>query len=329
MNPVDQIQEINAAFQEILKMPEKAEISPFHQSDDLMVWFLLGGKDVGKSTFLNALLDAEVSRDHPDSAEGTHRFVAYLHESTRSELEERLQGLPIEVAYHTHESEPHRCLCLIDSPDFDSRFLEHTGQVAQVLQSGVSDGAVLLASPEKYKNRQYWEAFAKLSRNLSPRHLLFVLTKADELGDYMDEVRADFSRTIGLRLQTLDTDHDVREADPDDSRIFLINSLDRSVDFSRLESQLMRRLTTSDVHTAQKENVWHTVTRGVKQIREHYRLDEIRRELEQATAAERIDEVCEEHFPEIYFHAVSARLASNREMTNTIRERLWTRPETR
>lgn len=315
MNSIEQLDRINESLQELLAAPEKAEFIPFHRSDDLMVWFLLGGKDVGKSTFLNTLLGATVSGEPPEEAEGTRAFVAYIHESARPDFEERLDDLPVDVRFHVHHSEGHRRLCLIDSPDFDSRFERHAGQVRQVLRAGIADGAVLLSSPAKYKDLKYWNAFEKLSGALARRHILFTLTKADELGGFLEEVRADFARTVDRRMGA-------RQGEAGDARIFLIDSLDRAVDFSRLESRLLRKLSAGEVRDAQQENLRHTLVRGAEKIRDHYRLSEVRRRLDEAAAPDRTDDLFDEHFPAAYFDTVASRLAGQRELAAVIRDRL-------
>ena len=326
LDPIASLDRINRAFHALLSTTASADLSPAHKTDDLMVWFLLGGKDVGKSTFLNALLDTEVSGEPPESAEGTCQFVAYIHESSRRELEERLQDLPIDIRFHAHNSEPHQRLCLIDSPDFDSRFERHASQVAQVLQAGAADGAVLLASPEKYKNMAYWGTFQTLSQSLSPRHILFVLTKADELGDYLNEVRNDFGRTVSQRMSCVIAKDKEDTPEKGDGRVFLINSLERSIDFSSLESRLLQKLSFKDVRHAQQENLRHAITLGVERIRGHYQLDEIRQNLEDAADPQRTDEICQEHFPDPYLLTVASRMADNREIAARVRERFWLQP---
>ncbi len=318
--------DINHAFQKLLAAPEPAVLSSAHRSDPLMVWFLLGGKDVGKSTFLNALLGTEGARLSGESVEGTQHFFAYIHESAVPELEQRLQGLSIEVQFLPHTSPLHQHLCLIDSPDFDSRFERHVSQVKQILSSGATDGAVLLSSPEKYKNLQYWSAFQALSHTLSPRHILFVLTKADELKGYLEEAREDFTQTVSKRMPR----DSAGERSPDPSArgggVYLINSLERSIDFQALEHRLLRTLTEGDVQSAQHDNRRHARRIGADQIRQHYRADEIRTLLQAASDPVRVDAICEDAFPEPFFHAVASRLAENRQITSLLREKVWSRP---
>jgi len=320
MDRMQELQQLNQAFQGLLAAPQEADLQPAHQADDLMVWFLLGGKDVGKSTFLNSLLHTPVSEEPPESAEGTRQFVAYLHESARPDLQARVNGLPIRLRFHTHTSENHRRLCLIDSPDFDSRFEHHAAQVAEVLAAGAADGAILLASPEKYKNLTYWKVFGELSRALSLRHILFVLTKADELGGYLGEVRADFKRTVTQRLR------DGAIADvPDrptslEGSVFLVDSPGRGLDFPALESRLLRKISSDEVRRAQEENLRRALLDGLTRLRAHYRLEEVGRHLEAAAGTERVDLVFQEFFSEAFAHTVAARFAASRQIMARLRE---------
>ncbi|MFC2171684.1 GTPase domain-containing protein, partial [Acidobacteriota bacterium] len=315
METMDKLHEINEALQDLLATPTKAALAQSHPGDDLMVWFLLGGKDVGKSTFLNALLGTAVSAEPQEEAEGTSRFVAYIHKTAVQELQSRLADLSIAIRYHTHESEPHRRLCLIDSPDFDSRYDRHVNQVRMVLDAGVSDGVVLLASPAKYKDEEYWGTFAKLEGVLSSKHILFTLTKADELGNYIDAARADFKKTIERRMTAIRG-----SSRKDGGPVYAINSPERSIDFSKLEARLLRKLSIEDVRNAQEENRRHALVRAAGQIRKHHRLDELRTNLQAARDPARLEEVFEDHFPSSFFHSVASRLSNNRGVTGVVHE---------
>ena len=50
MESMDRLHEINDEFQSLLSTQGRALLCKPHAADELMVWFLLGGKDVGKST---------------------------------------------------------------------------------------------------------------------------------------------------------------------------------------------------------------------------------------------------------------------------------------
>jgi len=317
------LQQVNLALQRLLGAPEPAPLFPAHRGDRLMVWFLLGGKDVGKSTFLDALLGTPRAGDPHESVEGTQHFIAYIHETAIPELQRRLQGLSVQVQFLPHTSPRHQYLCLIDSPDFDSRFERHVHQVHQILSSGATDGAVLLSSPEKYKNRPYWEAFQDLSHTLSPRHILFVLTKADELGGYLEEARADFARTVAKRMALHPAGHPPAEEHAGENEVYLINSLERGGDFQALEHRLLRPMTAGEVRSAQHDNLRHARRIGSDQIREHYRLEEVRALWEAASAPDRLDDICDDAFPEPFFHAVATRLCDNPHVAARVREKVW------
>ena len=51
--------------------------------DELIVCGILGGKDVGKSTLINALARAKVSTDTAEVGKGTERPMVYVHEAMR------------------------------------------------------------------------------------------------------------------------------------------------------------------------------------------------------------------------------------------------------
>ncbi len=321
----DQLERVNQELQKLLATSRPADVTPVHTADELMVWFLLGGKDVGKSTFLNALLGETVSEPRAESAEGTNHFVAYVHERSREYLAARLAALDIEVEYHTHTSAAHERLCLIDSPDFDSRYDRHVHQVRQVLQVGVADGAVLLASHAKYKDRDYWDAFSRLFGVLTPSHILFVITKADEVADYEAKIRADFTATITRRVASSPGEN----GDPfsaSDARVFLIDSLRRKLDFGKLEGQLLRKMSARAVRNAQADNVRHAMLRAATEMRRHYHLDELTENLAAATAPERLDEIFGEHFANLYFETVGERLRTLPQLNDAVRERINQNP---
>ena len=62
-------------------------------SDDLVVCGILGGKDVGKSTLINALAKAPVSVDDAEVGEGTDRPMVYVHEASREAAAQRLSAI--------------------------------------------------------------------------------------------------------------------------------------------------------------------------------------------------------------------------------------------
>ncbi|NLH47195.1 MAG: GTPase domain-containing protein [Myxococcales bacterium] len=316
------LRQLNDELQRFLASPEPAAVQPLHGPDDLMVWFLLGGKDVGKSSFLNALFGKTINAEPRGSAEGTARFVAYLHEAYRAELQKRLDGLPIDIEFQLHQSEALRQLCVIDSPDFDSRFDRHVNQVRRVIQAGVTDGAVLLASPAKYKDRQFWQAFEKLADAISPQHILFALTKADSLGDYLAEVRADFTATIARRLGRWQDQTATSRRDEPATAVFLIDSLTKNFDFPRLEDRLLSRMTTAEVRRVQDENQQHAAELGLNQIRRHYQLDEFQTALNRAADPERQEEIFDSYFPAPYFLLLGERLRNREEIGLRLRRGL-------
>ncbi|MBZ0270640.1 GTPase domain-containing protein [bacterium] len=318
MSAAHELQIINARLHELLSTEQKLSLVPARESDELLVWFMLGGKDVGKSTFLDALLGTRVSEDSKTDAEGTRRFVAYVHESARDELAARMRDVGAELVYHLHRSETHRRLVLIDSPDFDSRYTRHVEQVREVLEAGVADGAVLLASPAKYRDGMYWNTFRLLTQSVSPRHVLFVLTKADELGEHTDELRRDVLGVVKKRVASFVGDG----GDAHEPGIFLIDSIRQEADFHSLVERLMHKVSEREVRVQREENERFAVLRGAERLREHYHLADATAAVRAAADPDRVDQVFDMHFPDAYFAAVADRLAARREMNLLVRERL-------
>lgn len=321
MSATRDLRKVNEGLRELLAADVPATITAPHAADELMVWVLLGGKDVGKSTLLNSLLGEVVTDRAPESAEGTSRLVAYVHEAHRDHLATRLAGLDVDVRYHVHSHDARRRLCLIDSPDFDSSFARHATQVREVLSHGVADGAVLLASPSKYKDKVFWKAFGQLSGAVSSEHILFALTKADELGDFEKAVRDDFTATVARRMATWrrNGDDQPSAAKP---RVFLLDSPHKALDFGDLEARLMRRMSVDEVRGAQAANRRRADTHGAREIVRHYRLDELHERATRAADPTEIEAVFEHHFPDAFFHAAADRLRNRGEVTDAVRDHL-------
>ena len=86
---------------------------------------LVGGKDVGKSSLVNALVGKSITR--PTShGPGTETVVAYAHDSAADELRELLEReVPGRFSIVTHAIERLSKQVLLDLPDIDSRYDDH------------------------------------------------------------------------------------------------------------------------------------------------------------------------------------------------------------
>ena len=147
--------------------------------DDLLVCGILGGKDVGKSTLINALAGAVVSRDDAEVGRGTDQPIAYVHESSRRALDKRLGSgvVGVKSAQTAHRIDAIRNVVLVDLPDFDSEFREHLDTVRAILPA--LDRVLWVVTPRKLGDR----AWVELSRDVlkDADNVLCVLNKIDEL----------------------------------------------------------------------------------------------------------------------------------------------------
>jgi hypothetical protein len=175
--------------------------------DEVVLCGLLGGKDVGKSTLVNALAAAagwhgQASIEHrvrtellspkprsspgrPDrlsvapSSPGTDRPIAFVHEDMRSAVTDRLHDLTrhAEVGIVTHRSDPLRSVVLVDLPDFDSEFPDHLAIVRAI--APMLDRVAWVLTPRKIGDRAWVEMFHSVVKDT--RNVRCVLNKIDEL----------------------------------------------------------------------------------------------------------------------------------------------------
>nr|WP_294560163.1 GTPase domain-containing protein [uncultured Rhodopila sp.] len=163
--------------------------------DTLLVIMLCGPTAVGKSSLINVLAGADISRRGLGAT--TRAAVLYVHE----------QDDPARVYAYSHalgdeaELVRHRCdallhKVLIDSPDIDSVMLQHKELTARLVHT--ADLVLFVTSPEKYKvmRSARWVLGQREQRGMA-----FVLNKWDReaLGVQYDrraELEADFRRVL-------------------------------------------------------------------------------------------------------------------------------------
>lgn len=148
-------------------------------ADELVVCGILGGKDVGKSTLINALTAARVSADESEVGRGTDRPVVYVHADAVEPVVRRLGGAagswPVDTA--RHELEALRNVALVDMPDFDSEFLEHHTIVRDLVPR--LDRVLWVHTPRKIGDRAWAELIRDVFKHAD--NVYTVLNKVDEL----------------------------------------------------------------------------------------------------------------------------------------------------
>lgn len=148
-------------------------------ADDLVICGILGGKDIGKSTLINALAGTRVSVDESEVGRGTDRPRAYVHRSRRDALLRRLSnsGARGDVDLVLHDAENIANVVLVDLPDFDSEFLDHLQIVQRVAPR--LDRVLWVQSPRKLGDRAWVGMLHDVVKDFANVHL--VLNKVDEL----------------------------------------------------------------------------------------------------------------------------------------------------
>lgn len=156
--------------------------------DPLIICGLLGGKDVGKSTLINALAGQEISVDREEVGAGTSRPLAYVHRDMVAAARGRIGKISsyqpagkhsssAELQFFPHQADSIRNVALLDLPDFDSDFRQHE-TIARAVAPFL-DRVIWVVTPRKIADRA-WVAFARdvVKANTN---VYFVLNKSDEL----------------------------------------------------------------------------------------------------------------------------------------------------
>jgi energy-coupling factor transporter ATP-binding protein EcfA2 len=168
-------------------------------ADPLLVVMLCGPTAVGKSSLLNAIAGAEISRSGFGAMTST--AVLYVHEQDDpsrlfeyGETVGQLVWQPHTVVRHGHDALLHKVL--VDTPDIDSVILQHHELTAALVHA--ADVVLFVTTPEKYKTMQAAQWVAQQCRQ---RALAFVLHKWDREGiglqyTQRDVVEGDFRRLL-------------------------------------------------------------------------------------------------------------------------------------
>lgn len=176
-----ELEDINRELADLLHV-EPVELSVGADTslqDDLIICGILGGKDVGKSTLINALAKTEVSVDQAEVGKGTERPMAYVHEAVQDQVRDRLQSIdrrvPLDVT--AHDAEAIRNVVLVDLPDFDSEFNDHLDIVRAV--APLLDRVLWVVTPRKIGDRAWVRMLHDVVKD--PGNVHCVLNKVDEL----------------------------------------------------------------------------------------------------------------------------------------------------
>jgi GTPase Era involved in 16S rRNA processing len=167
---------------------------------ELYVVGLVGGKDVGKSSLVNALVGQKITQ--PTSfGPGTQQVIAYAHESSADELRALLEGqVPGRFAIVKHRIDHLKRQVLLDLPDIDSRYGEHVQITRKMLRHMLYP--LWIQSVEKYADLRPQELLAAVGEGNDPANFIFCLNKADYCSAAQAaELRNDYATRVAKVLK--------------------------------------------------------------------------------------------------------------------------------
>lgn len=241
---------------------------------------LIGGKEVGKSALVNALIGEQISAS-TSYGPGTETVIAYVHQeqvaTVKALLEREAPG-----RYHlvVHSIARLQRQVLLDLPDIDSQYAEHLELTRRMLRHMLFP--IWVQSVEKYADQQPQKLLAAVAAGNDPANFLFCLNKVDQVGESaMKELRDDYAARIAKAVG--------RQFDPKVSLVSAINP--DAFDLPALRDKLAQQKSAATVKQSiqlagrQRERSmlsWLDAQRLPERVQ---RLDRLRREAEELTAA--------------------------------------------
>jgi len=197
---------------------------------------LIGGKEVGKSALVNALVGERIT-DSTSYGPGTEIAVAYVHHGQVAAIKPLLdREAPGRYKIVVHSIEHLRRQVLLDLPDIDSQFESHLELTRRMLRHMLFP--IWIQSVEKYADQQPQKLLAAVAAGNDPANFLFVLNKADQVSDAAtEELRRDFAARIGRTL-----------ASPIEPIVYLISAIHPDAfDLPTLRKKLSQQKSSGDV----------------------------------------------------------------------------------
>jgi hypothetical protein len=266
----------------------------------LFVYGILGGKDVGKTTLINALAESRISHEYAGIGEGTHTPVVYVHHDDAPLLRDRLGRDPgLEFELVTHDRQLLRHVALVDLPDFDSkRNLPDHARRAAAFKPHL-DAFIWVTTVRKIDHPE----LLRQMNSVAPKKDNFycVVTFADEV------IRSGKDSLDGLRAMCLEKLRQLYFADFAADNLFAICTLDKaSYDFPSLTNELVRQHSPQEIADRRRRNALRSAAANVELVRRHYQLNESLAALD-ALIGELPDR-CGENMPAAYWDVVTERV---------------------
>ncbi len=326
---LDRLNEAHAAW--FGKAPLDVRFDPGTEglADALFVYGVLGAKDVGKSTFLEALVAEPVNREKQGLNRGTDEVVAFLHQSAAEAFRKRLQavghaafrfldgwnadpigaGGPVPVRLFVHRHDELARVVFLDLPDFSSLFEEHRRILDTV--SPCLNGFLWLTS-----TNYNLQTFADMVRrqNKSSGNYFYVVNKVDLVADdYGPSQLAPFR----ARVQA-----DLAQMVPKDAKVDVcLVSARRPAEFDlpALRQRLVREHRAEEIEQAKRRNVRDGFRKVAGEIESYYGADRLRKGLD--AIVEDLPRRVEAEVPEEYRERVARRILDDEEALARLRSR--------
>jgi hypothetical protein len=210
---------------------------------------LIGGKEVGKSALVNALLGRTITAV-TSHGPGTERAVCYVYRAQAKALEELLERqIPGQYTIVPHDEAALARQVLLDLPDIDSRFASHLELTRKMLRHMLYP--VWVGSVEKYADRQPQQMLAEVAAGNAADNFVFCLNKMDQLDkagvgkNALGELRSDYADRIARTLKL-----------PGPPAVFLLSALQsQRFDLPALREQLGRSKSQQIVRTSQTQAI--------------------------------------------------------------------------
>jgi len=174
--------------------------APSGEGDEYYLIGLIGGKDVGKSSFVNALVGQKITEATSHGA-GTEIVVAYAHRDALNELQHLLnREVPGHFKIHTHSIDRLRRQILLDLPDIDSIYDSHIEITRTMLRHMLYP--IWIQSVEKYADQRPQTLLGRVAEGNDPANFLFCLNKADQIDPQQAaELRKDYAARLARLLK--------------------------------------------------------------------------------------------------------------------------------
>ncbi|HSV12638.1 MAG TPA: hypothetical protein VLI90_00150 [Tepidisphaeraceae bacterium] len=190
-----------AAAPDLLGHDAPTLVSDALKDQDFYLVGLIGGKEVGKSALINALVGEPITQT-TSFGPGTETVVAYAHESQADAIRQLLdREVPGQFRLVTHRLSHLSRQVLLDLPDIDSHWQAHVEITRRMLRHMLFP--LWVQSVEKYADHQPQQLLAKVAQGNAAVNFVFCLNKVDQLGASngdIEELRADHAKRISRLL---------------------------------------------------------------------------------------------------------------------------------